>query len=224
MKPPNRPDRDRHVPASTINPDAGDYPITADPAERAASTTATRRTWEAFPYYHRRYGERGWRFSLSDSGWIATLCSLPPMAVPAKVQWLQRLLATRGMPSYLLERHLVALAEEFGTRIPGEAARYAVLAMGARMLLDERLRVVDALSFDSAAQAFDDEVRSMPDAVPAMGAVLASAIVDGVLGVAPEKFTFDWALDEARFVPEWRATVQRFRTEFRAKLTRPTTN
>jgi hypothetical protein len=218
MKPPSLRSRASRVPASTVNPAAGSYPITADPDERAASDAAAQATWEAFPYYERRYGDRGWRFTLSDSGWIATLCSLPPKLAEEKVAWLQRLLATRGMPSYLLERHLGTIAAELTKRIPDDAERHEVLAFGARFLRDQRVAVLDASAFDAAAGEFDAGVRSLEGAVPAMGAVLASAVIDDALGVADESSVFEWALDAQRFGPEWIDAVKRFRKRFRATL------
>ena len=56
------------------NPEAGDHVISVDPAEQSAAAAAIRASWREFPYYARRYGERGWRFSLSDTGWLQTLC------------------------------------------------------------------------------------------------------------------------------------------------------
>lgn len=58
--------------ARTLNPEAGEHAISADPGEQAAAEAATRLSWREFPYYAKRYGERGWRFSLSDSGWLQT--------------------------------------------------------------------------------------------------------------------------------------------------------
>src|ERR1700759_3135283 len=91
--------------ASTVNAEAGAHPISSDPVERLAAVAATRRSWKEFPYYPRRYGERGWRFSLSDSGWIQTLCDAGPGEALAQIKWLGGLLAARGMPCLLLERH-----------------------------------------------------------------------------------------------------------------------
>jgi len=63
----------QHASARTLNPEAGEHPISAHPGEQAAAEAATRLSWKEFPYYAKRYGERGWRFSLSDSGWLQTL-------------------------------------------------------------------------------------------------------------------------------------------------------
>lgn len=218
MKPPSPRDRVQRVPASTVNPAAGSYPITADPDERAASDAAARASWDAFPYYERRYGERGWRFTLSDSGWIATLCSLPPRLAEEKVVWLQRLLATRGMPSYLLERHLETITAELTRRVPDDADRHEILSVGAHFLRDQRAALIDAKTFDRDSRAFDAEAASLADAVPAMGSVLASALVDQVLGVADASNVFDWATDPERFGGGWIHAVKAFRRRFGSKL------
>jgi len=86
--------------ARTLNPEAGEHVISADAGEQAAAEAATRLSWREFPYYPKRYGERGWRFSLSDSGWLQTLCELSPDAARAQLLWLSNLLAARGMPRY----------------------------------------------------------------------------------------------------------------------------
>src|SRR4051812_29905222 len=108
----------------SINPDAGDHAITADPVEKAAAEAAIRLSWREFPYYAQRYGERGWRFSLSDTGWIETLCHLSSTEADGQVRWLGGLLAARGMPLYLLERHLVHLHAELVRARPDRTARY----------------------------------------------------------------------------------------------------
>src|SRR6201996_8866117 len=93
----------------SINPEAGDHAVSVDPLEKSAAEAAVRASWREFPYYAKRYGERGWRFSLSDTGWIQTLCHLGSDEARTQAAWLGRLLATRGMPTYMLERHLILL-------------------------------------------------------------------------------------------------------------------
>src|ERR1700755_2420664 len=111
--------------ARYTNPEAGDHAVSTDPLEKAAAEAAVRASWREFPYYARRYGERGWRFSLSDTGWIETLCHLNISEARAQAAWLGRLLATRGMPTYMLERHLVLLHGELLRVAQDREARYA---------------------------------------------------------------------------------------------------
>ena len=91
----------RYGEAAALNPEAGNHVITSDPRELAAARRAAQRTWAHFPYYARRYGVRGRNFALSDSGWLATLCDLPPSTAVEQVKWLGVVLSSRGMPRKL---------------------------------------------------------------------------------------------------------------------------
>src|SRR4051794_24635296 len=95
--------------ATSMNPAAGDYRVTADPREQLAAIRASERTLSAWSYYAQRYGDRGRDFARSDSGWIATLPGLAAESVLAQVRWLAALLAARGMPRLLMEQHLEVL-------------------------------------------------------------------------------------------------------------------
>lgn len=220
---PAAPDEARppRAPASTVNPEAGDYAITADPLEWAAAQAAARRSWDEFPYYPRRYGERGWRFTLSDSGWIATLCALPPNAVAAQVTWLQGLLVPRGMPSWLLEWHLVAIHEELLATTPDDLARYAVLAHAASTLRAERVRALPDARFHTLAGEFDAAAAALAEAVPKMGGVLLAAIVDEANGHRGALAAVtSWATDPAQFPREWRDAVEEFVQRARREVRR----
>lgn len=197
------------VPASAVNRDAGAYRITADPAEQAAARAASDASWREFPYYEHRYGERGWRFTFSDSGWIAALCALPPEAATGQLRWLQVLLVARGMPSYLVERHLALLCEEFASALPAQADRYGVLREFVATLAAERRALLSDAALARLAGQFDAAVRALPGAIVGMGAVLVSVVVDEAQNRpnAVESL-LDWACDPARFAPAWIAEVR----------------
>src|ERR1700755_2547305 len=120
--------------ARYTNPEAGDHAVSMDPLEQSAAEAAVRASWREFPYYPRRYGERGWRFSLSDTGWIETLCSLEAKEAQSQVFWLGGLLAARGMPTYLLERHVEHLYDELVRPTHARNSRYDVLRQAATAL------------------------------------------------------------------------------------------
>jgi hypothetical protein len=209
---PHRP----RVPASTINPDAGDYRITADAAEQAAAAAAAEASWRAFPYYAHRYGERGWRFSLSDSAWLPTLCGRPEPHALGKLRWLQGLLVSRGMPSYLLERHLDFLGAELARLCGDRLAQYEILTRGVAILRAERTRVVDHAEFMRLATEFDDSVAGIEDRVPSMGVVLAAGAIDEAGGHARGLASVEeWACDRTRFSAAWvtaaTAAIERMR-------------
>jgi hypothetical protein len=192
------------APASNVNPDAGDYAITADPDERAATDEAAAWSWREFPYYARRYGERGWRFSLSDSGWLPTLCALPPDAAQHQLTWLQDLLVARGMPSYLFEKHLEVLDVELARRCPARRANHATIARGAAAARRERLRVLPENTFAQLATSFDAAIDHVSERVPNFGVVLVSAAIDEACGRAKALSSVTaWACDRRQFPAPW---------------------
>lgn len=196
--------------ASTVNPEAGHHPISADPAERMAAVAATRRSWKEFPYYPQRYGERGWRFSLSDSGWIQTLCDSGEREVKSQLFWLGGLLAARGMPCYLLERHLEHLHDELVGSLPARAARYEVLRKAVDILRERRLAWISAPEFESLSADFQSKAGACPGAVANMGRILVAAVADDLAGVAGvlESVTH-WACNPAQFDRVWTDAVRK---------------
>src|SRR3954469_7054192 len=98
--------------AGVVNPHSGGYEITTDTTLLRAAVRAAQRSIDAMPYYGARYGERGSRFATTDSAWLVSLARLGEDRAVNQVEWLARVLAARGMPSWLLETHLDALVVE----------------------------------------------------------------------------------------------------------------
>ncbi|MEZ4453266.1 MAG: hypothetical protein R3B09_27635 [Nannocystaceae bacterium] len=98
--------------AILINAESGPHAIVAAPRPLVCALIAGIRCWRDFPYLEARYGRRGRRFTSSDSAWLATLAEASPKATLHKIRWLGRLLSLRGLPSRILEAHLVCLIEE----------------------------------------------------------------------------------------------------------------
>lgn len=214
-----RPSRD---PALLLNPEAGHHAIPDDPRELAAALRAGERTWREFPYYAVRYAERGERFTRSDSAWLVTLAQHEPAVAEAQVRWLGSVLASRGMPQWLLERHLEVLHEELAAALPERAADYAGLRQAARMLRELRCRHVDdaalarhAAGFDARAGA-DAAAAAWAARLPRTGALLAAAVADERAGLARAVPSLEgWMTDAARFPAAWveavRATLEEAR-------------
>jgi len=200
---------ERYASARTINPEAGEHAIAASDAEQAAAEAATRLSWRDFPYYAKRYGERGWRFSLSDSGWLQTLFELSGDAAKAQMLWLANLLAARGMPRYLLERHLEHLRNELVVASPDKAARYAFLQDLSGHLRELRTASLPDESFKKLADEFDARVAGQRDGLKSFGSVLIAAVADDHSGIGNVLASVtQWATDPERFGPEWIAAVQ----------------
>jgi hypothetical protein len=209
--------------ARTLNPEAGEHVISADPGEQAAAEAATRLSWREFPYYAKRYGERGWRFSLSDSGWLQTLCELSPDAARAQMLWLANLLAARGMPRYLMERHLEHLHAELVARMPDRAGRYDFLRLLSANLREIRQANLPSAAFANLASEFDARTRDCKDVVRNMGTVIVAAVADDAAGNGSVlSKVSEWAEDPTRFDPEWIQAVQAIITQARAALIAPT--
>ena len=197
------------VNARSVNPEAGNHLVAADPRALGAALAATRRSWREFPYYARRYGERGRRFSLSDSGWIVTLCQLAEHQAIEEIRWLGRLLAARGMPRYLLERHLRHLHDELRRgEGPGSTTENpAVLIVCADDLRSERLAQVAEDEFLALASNFEVAVRHCRPRVANMGSIVVAAVADELSGIeAALSSLSDWT--HLRFGTDWVATFE----------------
>ncbi len=204
-------DRPRSLTARAVNPDAGDHAITGDPIEWEAAQAAADRSWREFPYFSHRYGDRGWRFTLSDSAWIVTLCTMNSEAAGRQIRWLRELLVRRGMPSFLLERHLDFLCEELTRRAPERESGHAVLADCALLLRGERERALTDAEFQREALRFNAAVHGLPCAIPRMGAVLVGALIDELLGFgAPvgRPSVIAWSSDRGHFTFPWITEVE----------------
>ena len=195
---------------AVLNPEAGWHGIPEDLREIRAALRAGTRSWQQFPYYGWRYGERGRRFTRSDSAWIATISHLAQGEVSRHLLWLGGLLAARGMPRWLLEWHLRVLVEELGEAIPEQRQVYARLEHAAdQFAAARRAHLPDAAL---AALSHDFDARVGPDwsgRLPGMGSILAAAVADEVAGIARAVTSLEgWLTDSARFPPHWCAAVR----------------
>lgn len=195
--------------AAAINPFAGHHPVTASPPELRAVQRATEVSLREEPYYLERYGERGRLFGGSDGAWLVTLCRGDEPFVRGQVLWLGRVLAARGMPRWLLRRHLEILHDELADELPGDDPRCRVLLGAAGLLRDEQREHLS----DADTRALADDFRALADPawvarLPSMGRILAAAVADEAAGLARAvESVAEWAADPARFPPRWTAAV-----------------
>jgi hypothetical protein len=164
--------------ASVINPDVGGHAVATDLASLRAAVRAARTSFDEVAYYRHRYGERGARFSVSDSSWIVHLTHADATVATRQVTWLADLLATRGMPTWLMERHLAAMTAELAAAgiDPGglPAARHA--------LAERRRAHVDDATLVRAEVALSEQVRHPPTSP--LGHLVAAAAADVRSGAA----------------------------------------
>jgi heme oxygenase len=194
---------DSYTVVSVLNRNAGHHEVTCDPREVLASIDAGVGTWEAYPYFEARYGERGRLFTRSDSAWLVTLADLNKDSAIDQIDWLARLLSHRGMPSLLLEKHLLRLQDTLIRAVPERAHRYRRLCR-----LAEHLRANRA----AALPDFDRVAASFPCSEPLanVGPIIAGAVADERLGVENAARSVEsWLTDPVRFSAEWVAAVER---------------
>jgi heme oxygenase len=168
---------------TTINPEAGQHAVPADPREAEAALRAGDICWERFPYYEQRYGERGWRFSRSDAAWQATLYRYQPTQILQQVRWLARVLAGRGMPTLLLQVQLEILVAELGKAYPERKPDYEKLMLGASELQAARRKHLSDQQLNALCLSFDQAVGPQWSArLPETGALLGCAVADELGG------------------------------------------
>ena len=202
------------VDAGLVNPNAGSYDVTTDATLVRAAVRAAQRSLDAMPYYGARYGDRGSRFATTDSAWLISLAHLSEERANRQVAWLCRVLAGRGMPSWLMELHLVELVAEV-REAAGDDAVGALPAAAATLTATRRRHVDDEL-LDVADRWANDAVgEELP--VPRTGALLAAATADTLMGVAADdQVLLDWLTDPVRVRPEVAQALRAVRRRIRA--------
>lgn len=186
--------------AGASHRDAGHHSVTTDAARLRAALCAAHRTFEAEAYYRARYADRGARFAGTDSAWLVTLADLPVDGCVGQVAWLARVLATRGMPSWLLERHLGDLAAELEAACGAGAA--GTLPAAAEHLRSIRVAVVEDQQLEQAPVRIRQE-SGAPEPLAGAAALVLAAAADVAAGVtgswAP---CVDWLTDADRCDPD----------------------
>jgi hypothetical protein len=149
--------------------------------EVEAALLAGEDSYRSFPYYMMRYGERGMRFTRSDSAWLVSLCQSD--AIENQVRWLGKLLSARGMPRWLLEQHLFVLASRLESRVPEQAKKYAPLRRVADLLRAERVGVMPDERVLHLGSFFEGHAQEPAWTSLRAGALLAAAVADERTGI-----------------------------------------
>lgn len=203
------------IDAAVVNPEAGAHPVTTDATLVRAAVRAAQRSFDVMPYYGIRYGERGARFASSDSAWLISLAPLDEEQAVRQVEWLSRVLAGRGMPSWLMELHLDELVAEVRAAVD-DAAVGALPAAAASLTSARRRHVDDDLL--ALADTWAQEVAGNRLPVPRTGALVAAATADVLLGVTRDDHVlFDWLTDRERVSAEMAAALHEVRDRVRRR-------
>jgi heme oxygenase len=192
--------------AEEMNADAGDHPAPRDLREMQAALRAGERSWRESPYYLARYGERGMRYTRSDSAWLVTLARQEEAVVERQIAWLARVLAARGMPTLLLERHLEILHGELARELPANALAYGHLQRAANRLREQRLGAIPR--FHALAEGAKPQLEGGPldPAEAAQLLIAAAADEKRELPTAVASLT-SWLCDPARATPAFVAAA-----------------
>jgi len=204
---------------AAINFEAGDHAMPQNPIEIGLALRAAKVAWGKYPYLEYRYGERGRRFTDSDSCWLVTLTRAPREVMVTKaLEWLRTVLASRGIPTVILEFHLQAIlraiSEEI-TELPDLQIRFDHFlsdreAERRRLFgAESRLRLIDV--FDQRFQACSGfKIESAAE-------LITSAWVDEHSGISGSISALrDWFTDVERFSKEWIANVHELLVELDA--------
>jgi len=199
---------------TSINPEAGNHPIPTDAREIIASIRAADICWNKFPYYEKRYAERGVRFARSDSAWMAALINLPQDLLNKQIKWLTGLLAARGMPSITMQYHLEILHDALTKDIPEKASEYQKLFESAKILKRDRIKRIDNDTSEKMDAAFKKALGDAYDpSFHDAGQLIISSVVDEYNGYKNAISSVkDWMTDQDRFSDIWiKAVEQLFR-------------
>lgn len=197
--------------ATVLNPETGGHAVTTDLATLRAATRASVRSYREVGYYDDRYAERGARYSLSDSGWLAHLVPAPPEVAARQVVWLADLLAGKGMPTWLMERHLETLVAE----LEHDGLDTGSLPHAHEHLRSRRRAVLADEELEKAERWTTRNLGASPTSP--VGLLVAAAVADTLAGVTLDASALmDWLCDPARTQPHDAAALVALHDHLRA--------
>ncbi|AUX41220.1 uncharacterized protein SOCE26_026300 [Sorangium cellulosum] len=192
-----------------LNPEAGATPVPDDPREVAAALRAGELSLALTPYYGFRYGERGRRFTQSDSAFLVTLADHTRPVVDRQIRWMAGLLSNRGMPSLLLEQHLRVLHRTLCREVPRRAASYGRLLEAAGLLRELRRTHLPDAACGALARSFVREAGLPPTWLAfGTGRLIAAAVADERAGFRSAVTSLaSWLADPEQFPPRFISAV-----------------
>jgi heme oxygenase len=198
-------DKDLKHHVAAINFGAGNHAMPQDPREIDLALRAGNATWRRYPYLEHRFGERGKRFSCSDSCWLVNLSRVPIETVTKSLKWLRTVLATRGIPTITLEHHLHAISHalkiEFSAQIEIHT-RFDRFLPGRDM---ERRRLDGSGRVSRLVSEFDPRFRGcIGPGIDSSAELIASAWIDDQSGINGALGALrNWLTDTGRFSRDW---------------------
>jgi hypothetical protein len=195
---------------AAINLEAGNHAMPQDPLDIDLALRAAKVAWEKFPYLEHRYGVRGKRFTDSDSCWLFTLTrARKEVAVTRALEWLRTVLASRGIPTVILEFHLQAIRQAIATEFSDHLEMQIQFDQFLSDRNAERRRLFGDEGRSRLIDAFDQRFRACTGfKVEAAAELITSAWVDKHSGISGSiSALLDWLTDIERFSTDWIANV-----------------
>lgn len=207
---------------TSLNPEAGNFPISTNPLEIEAAINAGYKCWFEFPYYEQRYGERGKRFTVSDSVWLLNLCELSQELTNSQVKWLANYLAHLGMPTITMEVQLDYMYHELVKRVPENETKYKKLLNASEQLQKNRNSKLDAGLFEKSNTLFNgfcNELKVSGHNMKNTGKLIASSVSDHKNGISKSENDFrTWISNPELFSANWIKAIEKAYTEINNQI------
>lgn len=157
-----------------------------------------------------------------DTAWLATLVRHSQRRVNAQTAWLGEVLASRGIPRILLERHLVVLTEELRRVDTIRAEDADKLSVAAETLAARRRAWIEDTQLARITRTFEQGLDdAWRERLPNCAEIIASAVADEADGLTEAvSSTLGWLTDAERFPQTWIAAVESALAQTRASLKR----
>lgn len=196
---------------TSYNPEAGNFSIPTNPLEINAAISSGVNIWYEYPYYEKRYGERGRRFTVSDSVWLVTLSELPEEFAINQVNWLAKFLAKRGMPTCTMELQMQEMYQNLSILIPEDESKYLIFKKCAMEIKIMRNKFINDSDFEKCNSIFEKyflefniSEQICVEMKRNVGKLIASAIVDEKNGIQEaQNSLFNWILNKDIFPENW---------------------
>jgi heme oxygenase len=207
-------DLQHHVTA--VNFEAGNHAMPPDLPGIDLALRAGMAAWRKYPYLEHRFGSRGRRFTCSDSCWLVALTRVPVETATKSLEWLRTVLASRGIPTVILEGHLQAIVEMLAQESAGQDELPSPFARFLSNLDDERRALAGSAGrLKRLTDRFDQRLCGCTGrTVDSAAELIASAWIDersGITGALTA--VLDWFTDADRFSNDWIVNVREFAAE-----------
>jgi len=192
-----------------INFEAGNHIMPQNPVEIELALRAGKKAWDKHPYLDYRFGERGKRFTSSDSCWLVALTHMPVETATANLKWLRKVLAVRGLPTVILEGHLRDISQALKLDCMGRIGEQDRFEEFLSSLDAERNTVANGQAYSTLVARFEQRFWfSSGFKVNSASQLIASAWVDERVGISGAlAATQVWFVDPGRFSLDWIANV-----------------